>query len=260
MLATPNSPLTRNTRQTLVRTAPNPGPMTLDGTNSYAVGDPASQCVVVVDPGPLAEGHLHRLSAAGRVELVLLTHRHPDHTAGSKRFHTLTGAPVRALDPAFCHGGEPLRDGEVITAAGLSLLVIGTPGHSSDSVCFHLPDDGPTGSLLTGDTILGRGTTIIAYPDGQLREYLASLHRLRDLGTATVLPGHGPVLPNLVEVCDTYIDHRQRRLNEVRAALATLGADATAPAVTDIVYPDLRHQLRRAAEVSVEAQLDYLRA
>ncbi|BAS17492.1 beta-lactamase-like protein 2 [Arthrobacter sp. Hiyo8] len=150
------------------RLAPNPGPMSLDGTNSYVIAAPDAAGVVVVDPGPLDESHLAALAAAGPVELVLITHRHKDHTEASEVFHELTGAPVRAADPAYCHGGEPLRGGEVIEAGGVEIRVLATPGHTSDSVCFHLPGDGPDGSVLTGDTILGRGTTVLDYPDGRL--------------------------------------------------------------------------------------------
>lgn len=237
--------------------APNAGPMTLDGTNSYLIGAPDAPTVVVVDPGPLHEGHLAALAAAGRVELVLITHRHADHTAGSVRFAELTGAPVRAFNPAFCVNGDPISDGELIAAAGTSIRVIATPGHTDDSVCLHLPGDGEAGSVLTGDTILGRGTTII---DGDLADYLASLETLRALGPATVLPAHGPVLPDLAAGCTAYLAHRHERLDQVRAALARLGSEATVAQVTDLVYAHTDAGVRFAAEASVRAQLAYLRA
>ncbi|MEZ2389181.1 MBL fold metallo-hydrolase [bacterium RCC_150] len=248
-----SSPLTKS------RLAPNPGPMSLDGTNSYVIGAPDSASVVVVDPGPLDEAHLAALAAQGKVELVLITHRHKDHTEGSARFHQLTGAPVRAADPLYCHGGEPLHDGERIQPAGVEIRVIGTPGHTSDSVCFHLPWDGPNGSVLTGDTILGRGTTVLDYPDGRLGDYLASLDLLEELGAASLLPAHGPVLPAVDAVCREYRSHRQARLEQIREALARLGSGAEVQAVTDAVYPDVDPAVRWAAETSVAAQLDYLR-
>ncbi|MDJ0350116.1 MBL fold metallo-hydrolase [Cryobacterium sp. PH29-G1] len=244
------SPLTRSLL------APNAGPMTLDGTNSYLIGAPASPSVVVVDPGPLHEGHLATLAAAGQVELVLITHRHADHTAASARFAELTGAPVRALDAAYCVNGAPLIAGELIMLADTSIRVLATPGHTDDSVCLHLPGDGPTGSVLTGDTVLGRGTSII---DGELADYLASLEALRDLGPALVLPAHGPVLPDLAAICTAYLAHRHGRLDQVRAALATLGSDASVAQVTDLVYADTDAAVRFAAEASVRAQLVYLR-
>lgn len=242
------------------RLAPNPGPMSLDGTNSYVIAAPDATGVVVVDPGPLDETHLAALAARGTVELVLITHRHKDHTEASARFHELTGAPVRAADPAHCHGGEPLRGDEVIKAAGVEIHVLATPGHTSDSVCFHLPDDGTDGSVLTGDTILGRGTTVLDYPDGRLGDYLASLDTLEGLGPATLLPAHGPVLPAVDAVCREYRAHREMRLDQIREALARLGAEAEVQAVTDAVYPDVDPSVRWAAETSVAAQLDYLRS
>ncbi|MCP2365963.1 glyoxylase-like metal-dependent hydrolase (beta-lactamase superfamily II) [Agromyces flavus] len=253
---------------TLVR-APNPGPMTLDGTNSWVLRAPGASGAIVIDPGPANAAHLERL-ARGGVELVLITHRHPDHTEAVDAFAALTGAPVRAIDEMWCRGGAPLVDGERIRAGGVELEVLATPGHTSDSACFALvaaADDAPGASdtaiaVFTGDTVLGRGTTIIAHPDGALGPYLDSLARLRELGAAggvAVLPGHGPVLPDLAGICDAYLAHRQERLDQIRAALARLGADATAEAVTDVVYADVHGSVRFAAEASVRAQLEYLR-
>ncbi|WP_235833484.1 MBL fold metallo-hydrolase [Glaciibacter flavus] len=248
------SPLTRRVL------APNAGPMTLDGTNSYLIGaDPVEMGVVVVDPGPDDGAHLEAL-AADAVALILITHHHADHVDGVRAFAELTGAPVRAVDPDWCIGAEPLRDGEIIEGGGAQIHVLLTPGHTADSACFLLPDDGPNGSVLTGDTVLGRGTSIIADPDGALGAYLDTLRRLRDLGPATVLPGHGPSLPDLVAICDAYLAHRAERLDELRAALESLGADASPASVTDIVYAETDAAVRPAAEASVRAQLAYLRA
>ena len=257
-MATPS--LARSSPLTQFILAPNPGPMSLDGTNSYLLRQPESHDAVVVDPGPLDEGHLRAVADQARIVLVLVTHRHADHTAGSARLHELTGAPVRAADPAHCHGGgAPLSDGEFLHAAGVEVRVLATPGHTSDSVCFHLPGDGPEGSVLTGDTILGRGTTVLDYPDGTLGDYLASLDRLEALGPATVLPAHGPVLPSLAAIAADYRQHRHNRLDQIRAALQRLGRDATAGEVADDVYSDVGPSVRRAAETSVAAQLEYLR-
>ncbi|WP_353813420.1 MBL fold metallo-hydrolase [Agromyces sp. SYSU T00266] len=251
---------------TLVR-APNPGPMTLDGTNSWVLRAEGASGSVVVDPGPTDAAHLARL-ADGGVALVLITHRHPDHTDAVDRFAELTGAPVRAIDPAWCRGADPLADGEVIRAGGFRLEVLATPGHTSDSMCVVIRDDVDTPlGVLTGDTVLGRGTTIIAHPDGALGPYLDSLDRLLTIGIAAagtsgpvaVLPGHGPVLPDLAAICDAYLAHRAERLDQVRAALARLGHAASAEAVTDVVYADVDPAVRGAAEASVRAQLDYLR-
>lgn len=180
--------------------APNASAMTLDGTNTWILAEPDSELAVVVDPGPLDEGHLRNVvdtaeKAGKRVALTLLTHGHPDHAEGAVRFAELTGTKVRALDPALRLGDEGLGAGDVVRVGGLELRVVPTPGHTSDSLCFHLPADQ---AVLTGDTILGRGTTVVAHPDGRLGDYLDSLRRLRSLtvddGVHTVLPGHGPVL------------------------------------------------------------------
>jgi glyoxylase-like metal-dependent hydrolase (beta-lactamase superfamily II) len=251
--------IVRSTELTRFRLAPNPGPMSLHGTNSYVIAAPGAERTVVVDPGPLDEPHLQDLAQAGAVELILITHRHADHSAAAARFADLTGAPVRAADPAHCHGAGPLADGEVIHAAGVEIRVLATPGHTSDSVCFHLPHDGEHGSVLTGDTILGLGTTVLDYPDGTLGQYLASLDRLELLGQATVLPAHGPMLPALDAIVRAYRDHRQDRLAQVRAALADLGPDAAVVDVADAVYAAVDPAVRPAAELSVAAQLHYLR-
>ncbi|GGE93391.1 MBL fold metallo-hydrolase [Mycetocola zhadangensis] len=238
--------------------APNPGPMTLDGTNSYVLGAPGFGSVVIVDPGPRNAGHVDELVGSGAVDLILITHFHDDHTGASAELHRRTGAPVRAFDPAFCIEGQPLSDGEVIDAAGVRLTVVATPGHSADSVCFVVDAEKNPGIILTGDTILGSGTTVIARPDGSLAAYLSSLRRLRELGSLTVFPGHGPTLPDLNTVSGEYLEHRLRRLEEVRSARGTLGAGASISAVTDMVYPDIDPSVRFAAEYSVEAQLEYL--
>jgi glyoxylase-like metal-dependent hydrolase (beta-lactamase superfamily II) len=249
-------------RATLVL-APNPSPMTLEGTNTWILAEPGSTEAVVIDPGPLHEGHLaavlDAVEARGcRVAATLLTHGHPDHAEGAARFAELSGSGVRALDPSLRLGSEGLADGDVLTIGGLELRVLGTPGHTSDSLCFTLPAEG---SLLTGDTVLGRGTTLVAHPDGRLGDYLASLRHLRDLAEAreatTILPGHGPVLEDPLGAVEYYLAHREQRLAQVAAAVE---AGHTTPAeVVAHVYADVDRSLWPAAEWSVRAQLEYLR-
>ncbi|MFI8368665.1 MBL fold metallo-hydrolase [Streptomyces sp. NPDC085466] len=243
--------------------APNPSAMTLDGTNTWLLSEPDSALAVVVDPGPLDEGHLrHVIDTAEklgkRVALTLLTHGHPDHAEGAGRFAELTGTPVRALDPALRLGDEGLGEGDVVTVGGLELRVVPTPGHTSDSLSFHLPADR---AVLTGDTILGRGTTMVAHPDGRLGDYLDSLRRLRSLtvddGVHTVLPGHGPVLEDAQGAVDFYLAHRAGRLAQVEAAVEA--GHRTAAEVVAHVYADVHRSLWPAAELSVRAQLEYLR-
>ncbi len=231
--------------------APNPGPMTLDGTCTWVLRDPSSESCIVVDPGPLTESHLTEVASYGPVQVVLLTHGHADHSEGARRFAELTGAPVRALDPAHRLGDEGLDEGDVVAAAGLELRVLGTPGHTSDSLSFVLED-----AVLTGDTVLGRGTTVVAHPDGVLADYLMSLRRLAELGDVTVLPGHGPELPSAGVAARAYLAHREARLDQVRAAVAA-GA-GTPEQVVEVVYADVDRVLWPAALLSVRAQLLHL--
>ncbi|MEU5159164.1 MBL fold metallo-hydrolase [Streptomyces sp. NPDC020875] len=243
--------------------APNPSAMTLDGTNTWLLSEPGSGLAVVVDPGPLDEGHLRRVidtaeRAGQRIALTLLTHGHADHAEGAARFAELTGTNVRALDPALRLGDEGLGAGDVIDIGGLELRVVPTPGHTSDSLCFHLPADA---AVLTGDTVLGRGTTMVAHPDGRLGDYLDSLRRLRSLtvddGVRTVLPGHGPVMDDAQGAVEFYLAHRAHRLAQVETAVES--GHRTAPEVVAAVYADVDRSLWPAAELSVRAQLEYLR-
>lgn len=248
--------------------APNPGPMTLDGTNSLLVRAPGSAAVVVVDPGPDDAGHLDRLADAGEVALILLTHHHGDHVAAAAPLAARTGAPVRALSAQPCIDAPPLSDGERMPVAGVELEVVATPGHTADSVSFLLRDDtvpgaARRGSMITGDTILGRGTTIIAEPDGSLAAYLSSLDRLEAHGALTVLPAHGPMLPDLEAICTAYRSHRLERLDQLRGVLDRLrrpatGDPSTVRAIVDAVYGDVAPEIRFAAEASTRAQLAYL--
>jgi glyoxylase-like metal-dependent hydrolase (beta-lactamase superfamily II) len=233
----------------------NPGIMTLDGTNTWVLRGPGSDEMVIVDPGPDDDAHIERVAALGHISLVLISHRHADHTDGIDKLVDRTGAVVRSVGSGFLRGlGGPLVDGEVIDAAGLRITVLATPGHTGDSVSFLLDD-----AVLTADTVLGRGTTVIDNEDGSLRDYLESLRRLGGLGNRTVLPGHGPDLADLKAVTEMYLAHREERLNQVRGALREIGEDATARQVVEHVYTDVDEKLWEAAEKSVEAQLDYLR-
>ena len=223
--------------------APNPGPMTLDGTNTWVLAEPGATRAVVIDPGPDDPVHLAAVLEVVRavgceVEVVLLTHGHPDHAAGARRFAERAAAPVRALDPRESLGDEGLVDGDVVSVDGLEVRVVATPGHTADSLTFLLPADS---ALLTGDTVLGRGTTVVMHPDGRLGDYLDSLGRLRRLVDAAeasrVFPGHGPIVDDAGAVLDAYVAHRRRRLAEVAAALEA-GA-TTAHEVVERVYADV---------------------
>jgi glyoxylase-like metal-dependent hydrolase (beta-lactamase superfamily II) len=259
--------------------APNASPMTLDGTNTWVLRAPGSARSVVVDPGPPDPGHLDAVaSAAGDVAVVLLTHHHLDHSEAALAFAERVGCGVRALDPAYRLGAEGLGEGDVVAVGDLEVHVVATPGHSSDSLSFVVPSER---AVLTGDTVLGRGTTVVAHPDGELGAYLSSLDRLHALAEAheisTIWPGHGPVIDRALPVLDHYRAHRRERLDQVREALRALdvplpsadpdlpipGASGTvvplARRVVEIVYADVEPVLWPAAELSVRAQLAYLR-
>jgi glyoxylase-like metal-dependent hydrolase (beta-lactamase superfamily II) len=232
----------------------NPGLLTLEGTNTWVLRGPGSDEMVIVDPGPEDLEHIGRIAELGTIPLVLISHKHEDHTGAIDDIVDRTGAVVRSVGSGFLRGlGGPLTDGEVIDAAGLRITVMATPGHTADSVSFVLD-----AAVLTADTVLGRGTTVIDKEDGNLALYLDSLQRLRGLGRRTVLPGHGPDLEDLEAVSDMYLAHRQERLDQVRAALRVLGDDASARQVVEHVYTDVEEKLWDVAEWSVQAQLEYL--
>jgi glyoxylase-like metal-dependent hydrolase (beta-lactamase superfamily II) len=233
--------------------APNPSAWTLDGTNTWIVGEAGGRCVVI-DPGPLGDGHAESIMStvderSSKVTSILLTHGHIDHAEGAEELAHRLDIPVRSFSALS------LRNEEVIEVAGADLRVMLTPGHSSDSVCFVVDD-----AILTGDTVLGRGTSLVAHPDGRLDEYLASLQALSrtcaDSGIERLLPGHGPVINRPSDVVDFYLRHRLERLEQVRNAMAD-GA-STASEVVDLVYADIPPEVRPAAESTVLAQLAYL--
>lgn len=255
----------RTSGHTACLRAPNPGPMTLEGTNTYVVGDlprawpgdGSRPGVIVVDPGPEDPEHLRRLTERTRVELILLTHRHADHAAGAPALHAMTGAPVRAAEPSLCRKGPPLEDGEVVGAAEQELLVLGTPGHTADSVCLRLDADS---LMFTGDTVLGRGSTMLDYPDGALEPYIDSLRDLLEQREHTVLPGHGTPGGDLHARCEALLEHRLDRFEALQELLRETDDDIgpSASALARRIYPEVPDAARAAAVKTLKAQLAHL--
>jgi glyoxylase-like metal-dependent hydrolase (beta-lactamase superfamily II) len=241
--------------------APNPGPMTLDGTNTWLITD-ADQGALVVDPGPAIKSHVDAVLAAcgSRLVTIVLTHRHLDHAEAAATLAERTGCGVRAADPEFRIGPDGLDGGDRLILGAILLEVIDTPGHTSDSRSLLMSGPDGVNRLITGDMVLGRGTTVISHPDGDLAAYFDSLELLTRLvatrDVAQLLPGHGPVVTDPVGWLSFYRRHRLDRLEQVRAALAA--GDRTAGDVVARVYADVDRSLWPAAEQSVRAQLEYL--
>jgi len=179
---------------------------------------------------------------------TLLTHGHPDHAAGAPAFRRLTGARVLAADPAY---GDPL--GPRVDVDGLRVDVVPTPGHSPDSVSFFIPADN---DVLTGDHVLGRGTTVVEHPEGRMADYLESLERVRSLHARALLPGHGPVVDDPDAVLTYYVRHRQERLDQIVDAIRS-GA-ATPAEMVERIYADVDRRLHPVAELSLRAGLELL--
>lgn len=238
--------------------APNPSPMTLDGTNTYLLGARGTGEVVVVDPGPDEPAHRAAVDAAvagldARVAAVVVTHHHADH-AEAAVWAAAWGAPLHAFAPGLMPApARVLADGGTVGAGGVTLEAVHTPGHTGDHLCLRVRE---TGVVLTGDHVLGRGTTVVAWPDGDMAAYLDSLRRLAGLGAGALYPGHGPALDDAAGVVAGYLAHRLEREEQVLAALRA--GDATPGEVVARVYAEVDPVLHPAAERSVRAHLDKL--
>jgi glyoxylase-like metal-dependent hydrolase (beta-lactamase superfamily II) len=226
--------------------APNPGVRELEGTNTYVVGEAPA---IVVDPGPEDDGHLEEVQrAAGTVGTILLTHDHPDHAPGALRLAAATGAAIRAVRPPA--DGHRLRDGELVGSNGTTLRAIATPGHSPDHVAFWAAEER---ALFTGDAVLGRGTSVIDPPEGDLVAYLRSLRRMRELEPLTIYPGHGPIVLRGTEKLDEYLEHRAMRERQVLESLAR--GPRTVDELVATIYADYPPDVLELAARSVLAHL-----
>lgn len=232
-------------------TAPNPGPFTLDGTQTYLLGETA-----VLDPGPNIDSHVASIRAAlPNLRLILITHRHGDHAPAALPLKQATGAQILAPRNVLEDSQVDRRvaGGETLHIEGVDIEVIATPGHTNEHVCYLTSE----GDLFTGDTILGFGTTAIFPPDGHMGDYLRSLHTLRARNPKRIYPAHGPIREDAVALIDEYITHRLERERQV---LDTYESGARTPAAMRArIYPDLDERLHGAAEIQIEAHLRKLK-
>lgn len=232
--------------------APNPSPYTLEGTNTWIVSEaptasdapgmpsPTGSPAVVIDPGPDDPAHLDEvaLAAGARVAAVLVTHDHPDHAPGAAAFASRVDSPLYAFR---LRGADHLRDGQQVRAGGLVFTAVHTPGHTSDHVAFHVAAHA---ALFTGDAVLGRGTSFIDPPDGDLAQYLRSLARMQELEPRTIYPGHGPVVLRAGAKLQEYVDHRAEREQQIVDAISH-GSRTIGDVVAEIyaAYPPEVHEL-----------------
>jgi glyoxylase-like metal-dependent hydrolase (beta-lactamase superfamily II) len=241
--------------------APNPGPMSLDGTNTYVVGEPGSGRALVVDPGPDDAAHLAAVEAAlaargAECVAVLVTHHPVDHAEAAAPWAAHFGVPVMAGSAAVAGPrGRVLEPGERLDLAGTTIGVVPTPGHTSDHLAFRLE----SGAVLVGDHVLGRGTSVVTHPEGDVLAYLESLRRVHDLGPSALYCGHGPELTeDPGAVLDFYLAHRAYREQQLLDALGR-GA-ATVDELVATVYAGYPREVWPAAAQSTRATLDKLRA
>ena len=246
--------------------APNPSPFTFTGTQSYLVG--ASGAIAVIDPGPDTPDHLAALDAAignDDVVAIMCTHTHRDHSPAAAPLSARTGAPIigcapLALDTLGPRADAPfdrdyapvrvLADGEQVTGPGFTLAAVATPGHTSNHLCFALEE---TGALFTGDHVMGWSTSVVAPPDGDMAEYMASLAKLQARDDRVYYPAHGPAVDRPQQLLRGMIGHRRQRERQI---LRLLGQRRQAiPALVAQMYKGLDARLRPAAGQSVLAHL-----
>ena len=227
--------------------APNPGPFTLDGTNSYVIEE-----ALIIDPGPAIESHLDALlRAAPFLDAIFVTHRHADHAAAVPELKRRTGARVFAA-AQVAGVDHVLRDGETFPVGKEAVEAVATPGHTAEHFCFLTS----AGDLFTGDTILGEGTTAVFPPDGRMGDYLASLRRLLERRPAIIYPGHGPSREDAAAWIEHYLQHRAMRNRQILNALQT--SPRALADLRAIIYPDLAAGLHGAAEAQLTAHLVHL--
>ncbi|HEX9038406.1 MAG TPA: MBL fold metallo-hydrolase [Ktedonobacterales bacterium] len=236
--------------------APNPSPMTLTGTNTYLVRG-ADGCAII-DPGPRIEEHLQTVAeearSQGGARAILITHGHPDHVEGAARLRELTGARIVAWSRAGVpEADETLPDGGMLSLGRRGLRAHFTPGHRFDHLCFALEGERATGAIFAGDLVAGAGTVVIAPPEGDLLDYLASLRRVLALNPRLLLPGHGPEREDARALLGGYLAHREERERQLVSALR--GEPASVAALVEAIYTDTPSYLHPVAAHSTLAGL-----
>ena len=227
--------------------APNPGPYTGPGTNTWILG--AGPVLVVIDPGPDDDRHLEAINrrlAGATVGVVLVTHSHPDHLPLAERLARPHHASVKRY--------PELGDGDAVRSGTLNLIAVHTPGHSSDHLCFWIAEDR---ALFTGDLVLGRGSSMVTYPEGNVADYLRSLDRIAALEPKMLFPGHWDPVTDAAQKIDEYRAHRLEREAQVLAEVRR--GSGTAGELTRRVYgPEVGEELMQAAEMTMRAHLQKL--
>jgi glyoxylase-like metal-dependent hydrolase (beta-lactamase superfamily II) len=244
--------------------APNPGPLTGPGTNTYLIGD---RELAVIDPGPNDPAHVAQILdlGAGRIRWILCTHTHNDHSPGAPTLRQKTGASLAGMttphtkedfDPGF---DRVLADDETLAVGDLTVRTVFTPGHASNHLCYLLED---AGMLFTGDHIMQGSTVVIAPPDGNMRKYLDSLRRLHQFDLKVLAPGHGHLIEDPDDEVERLIQHRLKREAKVRSTVMSAsggaGEGATLDDLTPVVYDDVPKTLYPMARRSLRAHLDKL--
>jgi glyoxylase-like metal-dependent hydrolase (beta-lactamase superfamily II) len=238
--------------------APNPSPMTLEGTNTYLVYGTGGNAIAI-DPGPADPGHVRRIvetaqRAGAKISAIAVTHGHPDHAPGAALLHAATGADVYAHPDATFPADVRVGETSHITAGDAVLGVIEAPGHARDHLVFSLANEG---ALFTGDVIVGRGTIVIAPPNGDMRDYQATLQRLRyEFEDAkTIYGGHGEPVAAVAQKLDEYIGHRRMREDQILFRLRFDAREKTIPELVEDIYTETLRALWPAAARQVLAYL-----
>ena len=258
--------------------APNPSLMTGPGTNTYAIG---TGPVVLIDPGPDDDAHCDRLLElyGDRIQALLVTHSHLDHSPLARRLAAVTGAPVIGFGPPpkFANAGRGacargvgdghsfdghdqsfspdrrMSDGDRFECGDFALEAVWTPGHTSNHLCFELAG---TGLLFSGDHVMSGSTVVVAPPDGDMSDYFASLEKVQGRAPRRIGPGHGAMIDDPAAVLDGYLRHRRERERQVEAGLVGAGSDGlSVEALVELIYTDVPTVLHPVARYSVWAHL-----